>query len=143
MNHLSPNFDGWERSEFPFLGPLSSHMLLIGVNPANRYRVESSLVELGLVRTWEPGEPLVLPPVTSSGTLILHEVGALTEDDQLRLLAWLEQIDGRTRVVCTTAESLYARVEAGLFIEALYYRLNTVSITVGLASRPRGGDGAA
>jgi len=118
-------------------------MLLIGVNPANRYRVEASLVELGLVRTWEPGETLVLPPVTSSGTLILHEVGALTEDDQLRLLAWLEQIDGRTRVVSTTAESLFARVEAGLFIEALYYRLNTVSLTVGPASRTRGGDGAA
>ena len=143
MNHLSPKFDGWEPTEFPFLGPLSSHMLLIGVNPANRYRVEASLVELGLVRTWEPGEPLVLPPVTSSGTLILHEVGALTEDDQLRLLAWLEQIDGRTRVVSTTAESLFARVEAGLFIEALYYRLNTVSITVGPASRPRDRDGAA
>ena len=76
------------------------------------------------------GDQLVLPPAANTGTLILHEVGSLTNDDQLQLLGWLEQAEGRTRVVSTSAASLFARVEAGLFIEKLYYRLNTVSLNV-------------
>jgi len=123
-------FNGVVQREFPFLGPLSANMLLIGVNRASRHQVESSLVGLGLVSSWEPGEPLVLPPIADTGTLFLHEVGSLSHDDQLRLLDWLDLAAGRTRVVSTSAASLFARVEAGLFIEKLYYRLNTVSLNV-------------
>jgi transcriptional regulator of acetoin/glycerol metabolism len=121
--------------EFPFLGMLSANMLLIGVNSANRDLVEASLVGLGLVSRWEPGERLVLPASADTGTLILHEVGSLPHDDQVRLLAWLEQSEGRTRVVCTVSSSLYARVEAGLFLEKLYYRVNTVTVNMADAAR--------
>ena len=116
--------------EFLFLGILSANLLLIGVNIAGRDRVEASLGGLGPVSRWEPGEQLVLPPAADTGTLILHEVGSLTHDDQVRLLAWLDQSAGRTRVVSTASASLFARVEAGLFIDRLYYRLNTVSLNV-------------
>lgn len=130
LNHLSHKSSGVPYDEFPFLGQLGANLLLIGVNGASRDRVESSLVGLGPVTRWEPGEQLVLPPAANTGTLILHEVGSLTNDDQVRLLGWLEQAEGRTRVVSTSAASLFARVEAGLFIEKLYYRLNTVSLNV-------------
>ena len=130
MNHMSPKFNGVPHGEFPFLGPLSANTLLIGVNSANRHQVEASLVGLGLVSSWEPGDRLDLPPAEDTGTLFLHEVGSLPHDDQVRLLSWLDRAAARTRVVSTSAASLFARVEAGLFIEKLYYRLNTVSINV-------------
>ncbi len=137
MNHLSSRFHPVPREEFPFLGMLSANMLLIGVTSASRDQVEASLVGLGLVSRWEPGEPLELPSAADTGTLILHEVGSLPHDDQVRLLAWLDQSAGRTRVVSTASTSLYARVEAGLFIEKLYYRLNTVSLNVAPGSELR------
>jgi hypothetical protein len=130
LNFLSPNFDGVAPDELPFLGTLGANLLLIGVNRASRDRFEASLMQ-GPVCKWEPGEQLVLP---SAGirTFILHEVGSLTHTDQLRLLAWLDQNSGRTRVVCTASTSLFAQVEAGRFSDTLYYRLNTVSLDVAL-----------
>jgi transcriptional regulator of acetoin/glycerol metabolism len=130
LNYLLHKSGPVVHDEFPFLGQVGANLLLIGVNSASRDRVESSLVGLGPVTRWEPGEQLVLPPAANTGTLILHEVGSLTNDDQMRLLVWLEEAEGRTRVVSTSAASLFARVEAGLFIEKLYYRLNTVSVNV-------------
>ena len=127
-------FNGVAHSELPFLGPLSANMLLIGVSSGSRHKVEASLVGLGLVSSWAPGEPLVLPPAEDTGTLFLHEVGSLSLDDQVRLLGWLDHARGRTRVVSTSAASLFALVEAGVFIEKLYYRLNTISINVSQGS---------
>ncbi len=132
MNHLSfrrfsSNDFPMAHDGFPFLGVLSANTLFIGVNRARRDQVEASLVGLGLVSRWEPGDRLTLPSTTDTGTLILHEVGALTLDEQLQLLDWLDQSAGRTRVVSTSPDSLFALVEAGLFLEKLYYRLNTVS----------------
>ena len=76
------------------------------------------------------GEPLVLPPVARARTLILQDVGALTHADQHRLLDWLDRTSGRTQVVSTTPASLWPRVQAGAFIDRLYYRLNTVCMDV-------------
>jgi hypothetical protein len=128
LYHLSSNFDGVAPDELPFLGSLGANLLLIGLSGASRDRFEASLAQ-GPVKTWEPGQPLVLP---SDGTLFLHEVGSLTHDDQVRLLAWLERNSGRTRVICTASTSLFPQVEAGRFIDTLYYRLNTVSLDVAL-----------
>ena len=123
---LSSSFNGAALDDLPFLESLGANLLLTGLSGASRDRFELSLAR-GAVNTWEPGKPLVLP---SAGTLFLHEVGALTHDDQLRLLAWLERNTGRTRVICTASASLFAEVEAGRFIDTLYYRLNTVSLDV-------------
>ena len=143
MNRLSfrrfssLDFHPMAHDDFPFLGVLSANTLFIGVNRTSRDQVESSLVGLGLVNRWEPGEPLVLPTPTDTGTLILHEVGSLTINEQLQVLDWLDQSAGRTRVVSTSPESLFALVEAGLFLEKLYYRLNTVSHNVAPGSEMR------
>ena len=124
--YLSSSFDEVAPDELSSLRSLGANLLLIGLKGAGRDRFVASLVQ-GPVTTWEPGEPLVLP---ASGTLVLHEAGALTHDNQVRLLLWMERNLGRTRVISTTSASLFAQVEAGRFIDTLYYRLNTVSLHV-------------
>jgi Sigma-54 interaction domain len=83
------------------------------------------------IDSWFPGETLVLPPVDRAGTMVLHEVGKLGIRDQIQMLEWLGQAMGRTQVVSTTSASLLPRVQAGAFIDTLYYRLNTVCVDVG------------
>jgi hypothetical protein len=80
------------------------------------------------ITTWRPGERLALPPAARAGTLILHDVGALTLEEQRRLLEWLQETAGRTRVVSTTSAPLLPLVEDGVFLDTLYYRLNTVYV---------------
>jgi hypothetical protein len=91
--------------------------------------------------TWCAGERLVLPPVSWARTMILQDVGALTLADQFRLLDWLDGAAGRTQVVSTTPAPMLPRVLAGVFIDRLYYRLNTVcmDVTGVLADVPRAG----
>ncbi len=83
------------------------------------------------IARWRPGQRLILPPVHLAGTMVLHDVGALAEDDQRRLLDWLDASGGRTQVVSTTPESLLPRVNAGTFLDTLYHRLNTVCVDAG------------
>jgi DNA-binding NtrC family response regulator len=85
------------------------------------------------IAVWFPGSPLVLPPIAQTGTLILHEVGALKLGEQYRLHEWIERAQGRipgTRIVSTSEASLLPRVRAGVFLDRLYYRLNTVYIDI-------------
>ncbi len=81
-----------------------------------------------LVASWRPGQRLVLPPVARLSTLILHDVGSLSFDDQQRLVEWLERAAGRTQVVATSRTALLPRVDAGTFIDTLYHRLNTIAL---------------
>lgn len=80
------------------------------------------------IATWRPGEPLTLPDVSTVPTLILSDVDRLTGSDQVRLLTWLDRAAGRTQVICTATRSLLPLLEAGSFVSALYYRLNTVCV---------------
>jgi transcriptional regulator of acetoin/glycerol metabolism len=57
-------------------------------------------------------------------------VGALSHDDQLHLLDWLEHAVARTQVISTTSGPLLPLVQTGGFIETLFYRLNTVCLDV-------------
>jgi Sigma-54 interaction domain len=81
------------------------------------------------ISTWSPGEPLTLPS-GKTGTMILHAIGNMTHDEQLRLFDWLGRAGRRTQVISTTPESLLSRVQDGTFIDLLYYRLNTVCVNV-------------
>ena len=80
--------------------------------------------------SWRPGEGLLLPLVKGSATMVLHDVGSLTPGDQLRLLAWLEQTTTRAQVISTNSGPLFPLVQAGVFNETLFYRLNTVCLNV-------------
>ena len=131
MDDLSPISAGDAHDELVLLRTLGANLLLTGSASATRNVIDANLLGLrGPLTAWAPGARLVLPPVEAAGTLILHEVGSLPHDDQVRLLAWLEEAIGRTRVVCTTSASLMSRLEAGTFNPTLYYRLNTVSVNV-------------
>jgi hypothetical protein len=78
--------------------------------------------------TWQPGSPLVLPPVGTLGTLVLHDVGRLTLPDQERLLEWLSDSVRRVQVVSTTPTSIFPLLESGAFLTELHYRLNVVCV---------------
>ena len=75
-------------------------------------------------------EPLHLPN-GETGALILKGVGALTADDQNRLLGWLVDTRLRTQIVSTTEYPLLPLVADGRFDDVLYYRLNVLLLHVG------------
>jgi transcriptional regulator with PAS, ATPase and Fis domain len=79
--------------------------------------------------------------VTNGGTIFLDEIGEMPLGTQARLLRVLENGEfirvgsskvqkTDVRVVAATNVNLLDRVQAGTFREDLYYRLNTVPITV-------------
>jgi hypothetical protein len=107
------------------------NLLLIGIDGGVWNVLETLLPDLAKpITSWFPGQLFALPSSARGGTIILHEVGALTHDDQRHLLDWLERADGRTQIVSTTSSPLLPRVHAGTFIDTLYYRLNTVCVDV-------------
>ena len=107
------------------------NLLLIGRGRRASKILDTILLNHSDPRTaWFPGRHLVLPPVAQTDTLILTEVGALELDEQLRLYEWMDRVQGRTQIVSTSEAHLLPRVDAGAFLEALYYRLNTVCIDV-------------
>jgi hypothetical protein len=81
------------------------------------------------ILTWRPGQPLELPSPGGVVTLIFHDVHKLTPSDQLVVLDWLDHTSGQIRIVSTTREPLWPRVQTGCFSEVLYYRLNTVCLS--------------
>ena len=107
------------------------NLLLIAPDGVVRFVLESLLLDLHEpIARWRPGRTARVATVDEGGTLVLHESGSLTPDDQLRLLDWLERAEGRTQVVSTSSAPLLPRVHAGGFIDTLYYRLNTVCVDV-------------
>lgn len=83
------------------------------------------------VVTWNRRTPDL--PNATVGTLIVRDVARLTRDRQLRLLHWLNEQSRTVRVIATSTRPFFTRVESGLFLDDLYYRLNTVTI---LLDRP-------
>jgi DNA-binding NtrC family response regulator len=77
----------------------------------------------------------------AGGTLFLDEIGNLSLSLQAKLLTVLqhkkvirlgthENIDLDVRIICATNGNLQAMVKEGKFREDLYYRINTVEITL-------------
>ncbi len=73
---------------------------------------------------------LALPAPEHGGSLIVADVCHLTAEEQLRLLDWIETNDGRTRIISTSPRQMGGMLARGMFLEALYYRLNTVHIDI-------------
>jgi hypothetical protein len=73
----------------------------------------------------------LLPLPSSLGelaTLVIRDVDALSSGEQYRLLQWLDAVSDRGPIVSTAGAPLLPLVEAGMFSEALFYRLNTIYI---------------
>jgi hypothetical protein len=76
-------------------------------------------------------------PIFTTGpirSLIVRDVDRMTRTDQERLMEWLNRHDCDTRVIATSARPVFPCVERGQFSEALYYRINTVTLV--LSERP-------
>lgn len=87
------------------------------------------------VITRRSGDSLILPNVNEVGTLVLFDVEALGVGDQHRLNDWLDQIGPRPRIISASRGSVLPMLEAGTFLESLYYRLNTLCMDVGTGWR--------
>jgi hypothetical protein len=75
------------------------------------------------------GEPFARP-TGEIGTLILEDASNLDRDGQTQLLHWLDDVNPRPRILCTTARPLFELVVSGLFDVDLYYRLNVMLLHV-------------
>ena len=73
-----------------------------------------------------PG-PLDLPPV-KKGTLFLKDVSHLTLAQQLALNDWIDRGRGDLQIVSATDVRLWPLVDAGQFLECLFYRLNLITL---------------
>jgi Sigma-54 interaction domain len=78
---------------------------------------------------WVEAGRLWFPP-ESAGTLVLRNVDELSRKDQERLFYWLQQEGRSTRVLASAPRVLFHQVEAGTFLSALYYRLNTLHLSL-------------
>jgi Sigma-54 interaction domain len=117
-------------SDLDFARLYGANVLLVGAEPALTELVcslWSTFDELIMIR--RRGDPLQLPSGPEAvGTLIIHGVETLTVEEQIALQDWLVVRNGRTQVVSTASASLMPMVEAGVFSDSLYYRLNVVCI---------------
>jgi hypothetical protein len=73
-----------------------------------------------------------LPSPTSAGTLVLRGIGRLSFDQQHALMDWYDEAKpkGSLQVVTLTETPLYSQVQAGVFLDPLYYRLGTLLFQV-------------
>ena len=81
-----------------------------------------------VVVTCHDGQLRLPSPIVAVGTVVLREVDALSSAEQFQLLQWLEAPADRGPIVSTATVPLLPLVEAGMFSEALFYRLNTIYI---------------
>jgi hypothetical protein len=79
------------------------------------------------VTHWRRGPALVLPR-GGEGTLVIHELGALSCHLQHRLFEWLTVRTCRTQIVSTANRSLWPEVQSAHFMPGLFYRLNVISL---------------
>lgn len=131
---LSPSFDRAPHDvpdDVRFAIARGANILLVG-HPGQVEHVLDSMLTLlrEPITTWHRGCPLVLPPATGRGTLLLRHVDALQWIEQRRLELWSEPPRPSTQIISTTTRPLHSLVLAGGFAERLYYHLNTVCIEI-------------
>lgn len=73
------------------------------------------------------GDSPDLNSLPSVGTVVLCDLDELMSADQLALSAWLSE-SNRTRVISTSQVSLVPLIDAGMFSDSLYYRLNILCL---------------
>ena len=112
--------------EFLRLASAHTNLLLEGREP--RLEAALSVLTPGLSRPvtmWSQG---ILMPGEHRGTLIVPKVDTLDDDQQRRLVHWLEKTAGSVRVIATTSAPLFAMVQQGVFLDRLYYLLNIIRL---------------
>jgi hypothetical protein len=101
------------------------NLLLIGPDTATRPYLDL-MMPLHSVRSCDSTEPCW--PNEPVGGLVLRHVERLTREGQDQLVEWLNGPGFHTRIVATSVTSLYPMVERGEFSDALYYRINMITL---------------
>jgi hypothetical protein len=83
---------------------------------------------------WMPNEKRTVP-VGTFATLIIGRVDAADAEQQNHLCDWFDKRPGHAQVVSTAVTPLFPLIQAGTFLESLYYRLNHVCVLSDSPSR--------
>jgi len=78
---------------------------------------------------WTPDVPL--STLGAERTVVIREVATWCLDRQEALLTWLSEPSRRPQIIATSSIKIFPLVIQGLFLEALYYRLNTILLDDG------------
>ncbi len=79
------------------------------------------------VHCWNPDASLPTPHDVR--TVLIRDVATLSVEQQHALSSWLAQAGpDHAQIVSTTALPLFALIKQGVFLEELYYRLNTLRL---------------
>jgi hypothetical protein len=87
------------------------------------------------VAAWMPDAKRTVP-AGAFATLIIGRVDAADAEQQKQLCEWFDSRAGRVQVVSTALTRLFPLIQAGTFLETLYYRLNHVCVLSDSPSRP-------
>jgi hypothetical protein len=127
-------------SEWHILRAAAPNLLITGVPDAVEHSLEALTPHLVPSVSYWPLDTS-WPPPGDVRTLVIRDVQELALAEQQALSVWFDRSALlQTRVVSTATVPLFQLVEAGQFMEALYYRLNvlTWATTVGpRRGRPR------
>ena len=130
QNATTPDFETNLRSscEFDILGR-APHPNAIVIGPSSVVRAAMTALLPHLpqpVSQYDGG--MSRPPFDKAlGTLVLWNVDLLDHGEQRRLFDVIDDHRGLV-VISVTTTGLFDRVQRGEFLEALYYRLNTVRV---------------
>lgn len=124
-----------KRSKFPFVA------INCATIPENLLESELFGYEDGAFTGAKKGGKIGLFQAANRGTLFLDEIGELSLEMQAKLLRVLEEkeimrvggdeiIEIDTRIIAATNRDLKALVESGSFRLDLYYRLNTMTVSI-------------
>ena len=82
---------------------------------------------------WTPDAPLAA--LGAESTVVIRDVATWCLDLQQAWLTWLNEPGRRPRIIATSSIEIFPLVAQGLFLEALYYRLNTVLVDLWKSDR--------
>jgi hypothetical protein len=92
-----------------------------------------SVTEHVLAACRQPVLPSIFPgrldlPVTRHGTVVLHNVHAMSIPQQIVLNDWIDEGRGGAQIVSISTTSVWQLVQNGDFLEGLFYRLSVIRL---------------
>ena len=110
------------------VGPLYPNALLIGSSARVAEVTEALIPQLRSPIVQCDGTVSYALRTLERGTLFMANVERLPLERQQRLMDFLVDRRGSVQCIATSNTDLFSRMRSGEFLEALYYRLNSVLI---------------
>ena len=129
---VKPSDFGISADDWHVLERASPSLLIVGSDSDTSQLLQALVPTLQPPVVWCSSRQFALPR-DRVGTLVLQHAADLSLDSQDALLRWLqENAHPSLRIITTTPVSLLPRVDQGLFLDNLYYRLNVMCLFVGV-----------